>query len=403
MKILEINKFYFPKRGAEKHFLDLIQLLGKRGHEVAVFSMQHPKNLKTRWSQYFVSAVGYTSEYSFWQRVKGIFRGFYSLEAKRKINQILDNFQPDIVHIHNIYHQLSPTILFEIKKRNIPIIMTVHDFKLISPNYNLYHQGKLYSRGKNKKYYQCFLDKCFKNSYLQSFAAMLEMYWHGVILRTYEKNIDLFLVPSIFVKNILNEWGFPMKNVQVLPHFIFENKPIKTREIRSEENTNKFALYAGGISKDKGVETLLAIFSDLKGLKLYLAGNIEDDIDILKNQNIRYLGFLNQTMLSSYIEKSNLVISGSQLSETFGLIALEAIAKGKPFVGFKSGAYSEIIKNKFNGFLVDNKKKMAETVKNIAENKILFNQEKIQQEAIKKFGSKKYLEIFEKILDSFKK
>jgi UDP-N-acetylglucosamine:LPS N-acetylglucosamine transferase len=123
MKILEINKYYFVKGGAEKHFFDVIDLLKSAGNEVAVFSMAHNKNRQSEWNKYFVSEVGYTSEYSFGKKLKGIFRMFYSWEARKKINKVLDEFKPEIVHIHNIYHQLSPAILFEIKKRNIPITL----------------------------------------------------------------------------------------------------------------------------------------------------------------------------------------------------------------------------------------------------------------------------------------
>ncbi|KKQ46751.1 MAG: group 1 glycosyl transferase [Candidatus Moranbacteria bacterium GW2011_GWD2_37_9] len=270
MKILEINKFYFPKGGADKHFLDVVALLESAGHEVAVFSMKHLKNKKSRWEKYFVSTVGYTSEYSLAEKIKGIFRMFFSLEAKRKINKLLDDFNPDVVHIHNIYHQLSPMILFEIKKRGIPIVMTVHDYKLVNPNYNLYHNGKFYNRCQNERYYQCLLDRCVKNSRAKSFLAMLEMYWHD-ILGTYRKNIDLYICPSEFMKNILVKRGLNEKKVKVVPHFILSDK----NENQEDENSprEKYALYFGRISKSKGVENLIEIFKDIPEMKLYLAGN----------------------------------------------------------------------------------------------------------------------------------
>jgi len=157
MKILEINKYFYIKGGAEKHFFDFVDLLKRAGNEVAIFSMQHEKNIYSEWSRFFISTVGFDGNYSIWQKIKGSFRDLYSFEAKKKINKLLDEFNPEIVHIHNIYHQLSPMILFEIKKRNIPIVMTVHDYKLVNPNYNLFHQGKFYDRCLDGKYYQCFL------------------------------------------------------------------------------------------------------------------------------------------------------------------------------------------------------------------------------------------------------
>jgi len=451
MKILEINKFNFAKGGADKHFLDIIRLLEKNGHKVAVFSMEHEKNLPSPWKKYFVSKVGYTGEYSFWQKVKGAARMFYSFETKRKINGLLDEFQPDIVHIHNIYHQLSPAILFEIKKRNIPIVMTVHDFKIICPNHSLYHNGKIYDRCKNGKYYQCFLDKCVKNSYAKSFLAMAEMYWHNCLLKTYKKNVDLYIAPSRFAKNVLEEWGIAPEKIKVLPHFIAdnnntvfqytvleksnkderennqENKQVKVlphfiadnnntvfqytvlEKSNKDEQENKrekyrrkkygdysgnYALYIGRISKNKGVDILINIFKNLKSVKLYLCGEIEDGIDLEKSENIKYLGFLNQAEIQDYLKKARFIVSGSKLPETFGLIALETIAQGKPFIGFKSGAYGEIIKGGVNGFLAKDEKEMEKIIKKIIRGKIVFNSREIKKTAFRKYNQDAYGKTF---------
>ena len=414
MKILEINKFNFAKGGADKHFLDIIRLLEKNGHKVAVFSMEHEKNLPSPWKKYFVSKVGYTSEYSLWEKIKGAARMFYSFETKRKINGLLDEFQPDIVHIHNIYHQLSPAILFEIKKRNIPIVMTVHDFKIICPNHSLYHNGKIYDRCKNGKYYQCLLDKCVKNSYAKSFLAMAEMYWHNCLLKTYKKNVDLYIAPSRFAKNVLEEWGIAPEEIKVLPHFIAdnnntvfqytvleksnkderENKRKKYRRKKYGDYSGNYALYIGRISKNKGVDILINIFKNLKSVKLYLCGEIEDGIDLEKSENIKYLGFLNQAEIQDYLEKARFVVSGSKLPETFGLIALEAIAQGKPFIGFKSGAYGEIIKGGVNGFLAKDEKEMEKIIKKIIRGKIVFNSREIKKTAFRKYNQDAYGKTF---------
>jgi len=394
MKILEINKFFYIKGGAEKHFFDAAELLKKNGHEVAFFSMRHKNNFPTKWDKYFISTVGFTNEFSWWKKIKGSLRDLYSFEAKRKINELLDEFKPNIVHIHNIYHQLSPMILFEIKKRKIPIVMTVHDYKIVNPNYNLFHNGKFYNRCKNGKYYQCFLDKCFKNSYSQSFLAMLEMYWHK-FWGTYRKNIDLYIVPSEFVKNILAENGIAVDKIKVLPHFIVEENLIENRF--PNNNSEKFALCLGRISKNKGTDKIIKIFEELKDVKLYLAGKIEDDLKIPESKNIKYLGVLNNDEVKEYIEKSLLVISGSRLPETFGLVALEAISQGKPFLGFKSGAYGEIIENGLNGFLAEDENELKKEIENIFDEKIIFNNEKIKKKALYEYSQKKYLKKIENI------
>lgn len=390
MRILQINKFHFPKGGADKHFLDLVKLLESKGHKVAEFCMLHSQNTKSEWSKYFVSTAGYTDEYNPWQKIKGVFRMFYSFEARKKINWILDDFQPDIVHIHNIYHQLSPVILFEIKKRKIPIVMTVHDYKLINPNYNLYHNGKFYNRGKSGKYYQCFLDKCVKNSYFKSFIAMLEMYWHNEILRTYKKNIDLYIVPSLFARNILSEGGVDGRKIAILPHFINKSEQTRTTLLYNNVAGVRYGFYFGRISKEKGVDELIKIFNEISGAKLYLAGALENNFEIKKSGNINYLGHLNQNQLTPCIRNARFIISGSRLPETFGLVALEAISQGKPFIGFRAGAYGEIIENGANGMLAENKEELKGMVIKLLKGKWQFDEEKIQTLAFQKYSSDNY-------------
>lgn len=388
MRILEINKFYNAKRGADKHFLDLIALLKAGGHQVADFSMRQNDDENSSWRQYFLSPVGYSNSFTLWERIKGATRMFYSFEAAKKINAILDEFAPDIVHVHNLYHQMSPTILFEIKKRNIPVVMTVHDWKLINPNHSLRLNGRAYRRCADGKYYQCFLDKCVKNSYAKSFLAMIEMYWHGW-LGTYRKNIDLYVAPSEFVKNILVKWGMPKEKIVVLAHFMPEKQGCTARKY-SFSVADSYALYAGKISKEKGVDFLIEAFAKIKGLKLYLAGELEDGFQIPKNSNIVYLGFVPADQLNEYIRNSVCMVSPSELPETFGLIALEAMNQGRPFVGFGSGAYGEIINDSALGFIVDTKEEFVECLEKIATKKVSFDQQEIKAH-IKKYNAKGYL------------
>lgn len=399
MKILEINKFYNAKRGADKHFLDLIALLKTGDHQVADFSMHQVDDEHSDWQKYFLSTVGYANSFSFWQKFKGTLRMFYSFEAHRKINKILDEFSPDIVHVHNLYHQMSPTILFEIKKRNIPIVMTVHDWKIVNPNHSLRLNGKPYRRCANGKYYQCFFDKCVKDSYAKSFLAALEMYWH-TWLGTYRDNIDCYIAPSNFVRNNLIQWGMDAEKIIVLPHFIPEKERSGARKY-SFSVADSYAIYAGKISKEKGVDFLIKTFAKIKGLKLYLAGEIEDGFVIPKNSNIVYLGFVKADQLTEYIRNSQCVVSASELPETFGLIAIEAMSQGKPFVGFDAGAYGEIIKNHECGFVVKTKKEFEIRLRQIASREKIFDTDIIRAYLVN-YEAKKYLEKISLIFSQMK-
>ena len=134
MRILQVNKYNYLRGGSEKYFIELSKELERAGHQVAIFSMRHPKNLPSLWEKYFVSRVSF-SENSLYYSLLRPFRVLYSFEAKRKFSKLIKKFKPDIIHIHNIYHQISPSILPVAKKYNIPVVMHLHDYKLICPNY----------------------------------------------------------------------------------------------------------------------------------------------------------------------------------------------------------------------------------------------------------------------------
>ncbi len=354
MKILEINKFFYPQGGADKHFLDVIDLLKEKGHKVAVFSMKDPRNIQTYWEKYFVSHVGYSSDESIWEKFFGIFRIFYSFEAKKKIRQLLIDFRPDIVHIHNIYHQISPSILGEIKKKNIPIVMTVHDYNLICPNYNFFFSGTDWQTLGKFRSLKFLWKKGFKDSYFKSLWALLE-YWWNKINKTYEKNINLFIAPSYFLKNKLVQGGMMAEKIVVLPHF---GKGMSS-DILPEKNA---VFHFGRLSRSKGTQDIIDIFKELPGVELRLAGNMEEDLIFGNCPNIKYLGFLSQNEIQKEIQSSMFVISASRLPETFGLVSLETLENGKSFVALETGAYSEIIENGKEGYLCQNLTELKEKI-----------------------------------------
>jgi len=161
MKILTCNKYFYRKGGAELVFFDTAALLKSYGHAVAFFSMQHPKNSACKHDEYFVANRDYLDERtSISKQITSAFNLLYSFEARNKISKVLDGFNPNVVHLHNIYHQLSPSILHAIKKRNIPVIMTLHDYKVACANYLMLSNGQICERCKDGKYINCFKQGC---------------------------------------------------------------------------------------------------------------------------------------------------------------------------------------------------------------------------------------------------
>lgn len=359
MKIVNVNKFYYLRGGAERYFFSLAELLTAHGHEVVPFSMQHPLNEETPYKKYFPEYVEFGKEGALpsaaFRRIpkpsrntlKVLGRMFWSRAVARKFDALLSDVRPDIIHIHNIYHQLSPSLLSVARRRKIPMVMTVHDYKLIWPDYLLCG----YAPGAN--YWNVVRQKCTQGSYAKSMLIVLEKYVHH-ILRLYEKKVDLFLAPSVFVQKLLVEGGIPKEKVVVLPHFVEINESTKQRN----NEAKKSVLYFGRLAREKGVDILLKMMHTIgSDFALRIAGtgpeeeHLQVQVNSLHLPNIVFLGHLDHARLTAEISRALFTVVPSRVPETFGYTILESFAQGKPVVASRVGAFPELVEEGKTGLL----------------------------------------------------
>ena len=345
MKILLANKFHFPKGGADKYYLELGELLQKNGHEVAYFAMSHPKNLPSAYQRYFVSQADFSKVQWNYSGLKNIIRMIWSREAALKFRQLLLDFKPDVVHVHNIYHQISPSILKECKKMNIPVVMTLHDYNIISPNYGLFSHGKIDESTKKHKYYKAIIKKSVKNSYVASFFAALRAYIH-MYLQIYGNMIDLFVSPSQFMRLKLAEYGMDEGSITVLPNPVSVSLlPLKANVIEKP-----YVLFVGRLSEEKGIKKLVEAFEELP-YSLKIAG--EGDAVLKKNtKNIEFLGFQNKESLQKCVAEARAVIVPSVSYENCPLSILEAYAQATPVIASDIGGIPELVDDGETGYLI---------------------------------------------------
>lgn len=350
MKIIFANKFYFLKGGAERYMFELASLLGQRGHEVVPFAMRDRRNLPTYWQRYFVSRVE-TEKVSFtWGGLKTAGRVIYSIEAKKKFVQLLDRVKPDLVHVHNIYHQISPSILPEAGKRGLPVVMTIHDYKLISPDYLLFHDGRICEATKPDRFWQAVGHRCVKRSFAASLLAATEM-WLQRHLGLYAKNVDAYIAPSRFVQALLTEYGIDGRRVVFLPHFIDAGAWKPCYE-------GSYALFVGRLSSEKGVATLIRAAALAKEVPLRVVGSGPDEARLVAlarkhgAANVVFAGHRVGDELAAEYAGARFVVAPSVWYEVFGLIALEAYAAGKPVLASQIGGLTELVKPGETGVLV---------------------------------------------------
>ncbi len=350
MRILLVNKFNYPRGGAEKYFLFLKEALEKAGHQVAIFAMEHPKNLPSPWKKYFVSQLSF-NEGNLMDKIKTPGRIIYSQEAKRKFKQLLTDFQPNIIHCHNIYHQISPSILVAAKKKNIPLIMHLHDYKLICPNYRLFIKNQFCQKCLQKKsYYPCLKNNCY-HSLARSFLVYLEMTLHHKVWKIYEKNIDLLIAPSDYIKKMTIQAGWKKDKIVKI------NNPaplIKKTKKNQEEN---YLLYFGRLAPEKGIVDLILAAQDSDyQLRIIGAGPLEKNLKTtfkkeISSGHIKFTGQLSGQRLEQEIIKAQAIIIPSRWPENMSLALLEALALGKIIIASRVGGIPEIIKDNQNGFL----------------------------------------------------
>lgn len=343
MKILLVNKYFFPKGGSETSFFNTAKILKDHDHQVSFFSMAHPSNIKTLYSKYFVSNVDFEEPASFKKNIKTSARILYSMEAKKKLEELLRQETPDIVHLHNIHHQISPSILYTLKKFKLPVVMTLHDYKMVCPIYTMILRGQVCERCRDKRYFHCTLHRCCKDSFSKSFLNTIEMYFHNSILKSYNL-IDVFISPSQFLESKLREMGF-RGNIIHLRNFVIpeEFNP-------SYKWEDKTILCFGRLSREKGIFTLLQAVEGLPVLcKIFGDGPDKDTIQTyIKEKNLTntfLCGFVDQEQLKKEVQKCMFVVLPSEWYENHPFSVIESFALGKPVVGAKIGGIPELIRD----------------------------------------------------------
>ena len=177
MRILYCNKYNYLFSGTEVYLFDLMDLMRSQGHEVALFSMADPRGEPTPYDHYFVPHIEFKNQAGTLQKIRNAAHAIYSLEARKRIRAMIEEFRPDIAHVRNIYHHLSPSILWELKAQNIPVIYHLNDFKLLCPSYNLVSHGEACEACKKGKFWHPFAAKCYPGAGARM-TLVAEAYFH---------------------------------------------------------------------------------------------------------------------------------------------------------------------------------------------------------------------------------
>ena len=345
MKIIQAHKYYYQRAGAERVVLGLSRMLSEHGHTVAPFAMRYPKNLPSPWSQYFVSELSTEAGAGdLLSALKMFRRAWWSLEAEEKMNQLLKVFRPDVVHAHNLYTHLSPSILRACDRHDVPVVMSLHDYALISANYALWN-GDQTMDPDNLNVWSTANSKFIKGSYLATLALDLIRAWHHK-MHSFDRYISEYIAPSEFVRDVFIANGFSGSKISVFP--IFSDAPAQTKK-----TDQGFVLFAGRLERYKGVEVLIEAMKEYPETKLKIVGNGPDESRLRSLSdgmtNIEFAGFMRGDALWEEMRQARVVVVPSVWHEPFGLVALEAMSNSTPVIVSDRGGLQEILEEGISG------------------------------------------------------
>lgn len=348
--LLSVNNYHYRRGGADAVFLEHDRMFQGLGWSTAVFSMQHPSNEPSDWSPYFIDELEFGNSYSLTHKLLMASKVIYSLEARHRLTQLLDNFNPDVAHIHNVYHHISPSILPLLRGRGIPIVLTAHDLKLACPAYKMLNTHGICERCKGGNISHVVLNKCVRDSVVTSALVGLESVAHRVT-GIYRKNLSAIITPSRFYSRKLQEWGWPEQQLRYIPNYI------RSELYEPSETVGTFFLYFGRLAAEKGVATLL-LAAHNANVPLRIVGTGPDaarlkSLALSTGGSVEFLGYRSGSELLDIIRSARAIVLPSEWYENAPMSILESYASGKLVLGADIGGIPEMIVSGETGFLFE--------------------------------------------------
>ncbi len=277
-------------------------------------------------------------------RVRAFLIGIYSPSARREARALLRDYRPDVVHIHNLYPFLSPWILRDFRAAGVPIVMTLHNYRLVCPNGLCLSHHEVCERCAGGHEYWCVLRNCEGNPAKSVGYALRN--WVARRARLYLDNVTLYTSPTVFLRDWLAKWGVPAERIRILPNMNSLEGETGT------EGLGDYVAFVGRLSPEKGVDVLLRAARQCPEIEFRVAGDDAHAGELKRRSpsNVRFVGKLGREELQNFYAGARMVVAPSLFYEGFPLVIVEAMVKGRPVVCSKIGGLPEIVDDGKTGF-----------------------------------------------------
>lgn len=343
MKVLLINNCFWRRGGSETVFFGTADLLREMGHEVVFFSMEDEKNIADEKPSYNVERGG---------RLAQMKDYFNNRKAARLIEEIIQKEKPDIAHAHLLWGGIGPSIFDVLHKYGIPIVHTVHDYRMVCPAYTFRNgKGEVCERCSSGHFMECIKGRCAKGSLVQSVLMAAEMFyrnrkWHPA------KELDGIIYVSEFAKQKHEEFDPLFTRTKNIVLYNFTKIGESYLPVKKDGG---YYLYYGRLSHEKGIATLIEAFSKHSELKLKVVGTGPEEVELRKKgyANVEFLGYKTGEELYNLVRNARFVCVPSEWYENNPMTIVESYSMGVPVIGARIGGIPEIVEEGKTGFLFE--------------------------------------------------
>lgn len=343
--VLQVNKFLYPRAGAETVLLDTRRLLEARGHEVLDFAMADPRNVPSRTAEFFAKPRGYDQGRSSVGAATDALSTIYDWSARWQLRRLLSAHRPDVAHLHNVYHQLSTSVVDELWAQKVPMVMTVHDYKPVCPSYVMFRDGAPCRRCVGGHPFHAIGGPCVKSSRAASAVAALEAQLVRA-RKTYDR-VSVFVAPSHFMASVLESGGVGTGRIKVIRNFI------TAPSAPSKSSDAPYVLFLGRLEDVKGVGVLLdaaRLVQDAIEIRVAGEGVLASSVAAAPRP-VHYLGRLDRAAADQQLRGASAVVVPSLWEENCPMVVLEAQARGVPVVVSDRGGLPELVTHGQDGWI----------------------------------------------------
>jgi glycosyltransferase involved in cell wall biosynthesis len=354
--VLMVSWAWAPVGGDWTYIANMERLYKENGYNVIPFSTKREDNVPNDFEEYFVTAYDYkelNQKKSLINGYKTVQNAVVSFEALKNLEKLLDKYPIKFAHFHIIHHWVTPAIIKLLKERNIPIIWTLHEYKLLCPEGTFVSNGTVCEKCRDQKFYNCALNSCKKGSFLASSLAAFDAYYYKQ--KGYYNDVNYYLCPSAFLKNKFDEFGFQREKL-LLTNYCYDIAALDAAvaNISLKGNDSPYILYVGRIERLKGIVTLLeavrntTIHLKIAGTGAFLEGakQLAEGMD-----NVEFLGFQHKDDVYRLTLNSEFVVCPSEWYENYPFSVIESLLLAKPVVGSDMGGIPELVLHEETGLV----------------------------------------------------